>query len=459
LTNKKINIVTLGCSKNKVDSEQLAGMLDQGYSVVHDSDEDSDIVIINTCGFIGDAKEESVDTILSFAEARKAGDISKLIVMGCLSQRYQKDLQNDIHEVDAFFGVNDLNAISATLRSSKGQTTIPEHYHRVLSTPSHYAYLKISEGCDRSCSFCAIPLIRGKHRSVTIEKLLAEATELAASGVKELVLIAQDLTYYGLDLYGNREISRLIAALSEIEGIEWIRLQYAYPAGFPEDLISIMATNPKVCRYIDLPLQHISDRILKSMKRSITKEQTISLVENIRQKLPGVAFRTTLIVGYPGETEEEFNELLQFVKDQKFDRLGVFAYSAEDDTPAFSLEDNISYETKQERLDIIMSVQQEISHELNHQKLGNSFKVLIDRLEGDYYIGRSEHDSPEVDQEILVKKSKKALKTGSFYSVEIIEADYFDLYRTVIRVPSLTFPIRYLRHYSNLDCRSCFCST
>jgi ribosomal protein S12 methylthiotransferase len=432
LTNKKINIVTLGCSKNKVDSEQLAGMLDQGYSVVHDSEDDSDIVIINTCGFIGDAKEESVDTILSFAESRKAGDISKLIVMGCLSQRYQKDLQNDIHEVDAFFGVNDLNAIATLLRSSDGQTTIPEHYHRVLSTTSHFAYLKISEGCDRSCSFCAIPLIRGKHRSASIENLLAEATELAASGVKELVLIAQDLTYYGIDLYGKREISRLIAALSEIEGIEWIRLQYAYPAGFPEDLISIMASNPKVCRYIDLPLQHISDRILKSMKRSITKEQTISLVENIRQKLPGIAFRTTLIVGYPGETVEEFNELVQFVKDQRFDRLGVFTYSAEDETPAFTLEDDITEDVKQERLDSIMAVQQEISLELNLQKLGNTYRVLIDRLEGDYFIGRTEFDSPEVDNEILIKKSKKLLKIGSFYTVEIVESDYFDLYGKVV---------------------------
>ncbi len=432
MTNKKINIVTLGCSKNKVDSEQLAGMLDQGYSVVHDSEDDSDIVIINTCGFIGDAKEESVDTILSFAESRKAGDISKLIVMGCLSQRYQKDLQNDIHEVDAFFGVNDLNAIATLLRSSDGQTTIPEHYHRVLSTTSHFAYLKISEGCDRSCSFCAIPLIRGKHRSASIENLLAEATELAASGVKELVLIAQDLTYYGIDLYGKREISRLIAALSEIEGIEWIRLQYAYPAGFPEDLISIMASNPKVCRYIDLPLQHISDRILKSMKRSITKEQTISLVENIRQKLPGIAFRTTLIVGYPGETVEEFNELVQFVKDQRFDRLGVFTYSAEDETPAFTLEDDITEDVKQERLDSIMAVQQEISLELNLQKLGNTYRVLIDRLEGDYFIGRTEFDSPEVDNEILIKKSKKLLKIGSFYTVEIVESDYFDLYGKVV---------------------------
>ncbi|MFZ4462731.1 MAG: 30S ribosomal protein S12 methylthiotransferase RimO [Bacteroidales bacterium] len=432
MTNKKINIVTLGCSKNKVDSEQLAGMLDQAYTVVHDSEENSDIVIINTCGFIGDAKEESVDTILSFAESRKAGDISKLIVMGCLSQRYQKDLQNDIHEVDAFFGVNDLDAISNILRTTENQISIPEHYHRVLSTPSHYAYLKISEGCDRSCSFCAIPLIRGKHRSVPIEKLLAEASELAACGVKELVLIAQDLTYYGLDLYGKREISKLIAALSEIDGIEWIRLQYAYPAGFPEDLISQIASNPKVCRYIDLPLQHISNRILKSMKRSITKEQTISLVESIRKNIPDVAFRTTLIVGYPGETVEEFNELVQFVKEQRFDRLGVFAYSAEDETPAFTLEDDITEEVKQERLDSIMAVQQEISLELNLQKLGKSYKVLIDRLEGDYFIGRSEFDSPEVDNEILIKKSKKLLKVGSFYSVEIVESDYFDLYGKVV---------------------------
>lgn len=422
----------MGCSKNKVDSEQLAGMLDQAYTVVHDSEENSDIVIINTCGFIGDAKEESVDTILSFAESRKAGDISKLIVMGCLSQRYQKDLQNDIHEVDAFFGVNDLDAISNILRTTENQISIPEHYHRVLSTPSHYAYLKISEGCDRSCSFCAIPLIRGKHRSVPIEKLLAEASELAACGVKELVLIAQDLTYYGLDLYGKREISKLIAALSEIDGIEWIRLQYAYPAGFPEDLISQIASNPKVCRYIDLPLQHISNRILKSMKRSITKEQTISLVESIRKNIPDVAFRTTLIVGYPGETVEEFNELVQFVKEQRFDRLGVFAYSAEDETPAFTLEDDITEEVKQERLDSIMAVQQEISLELNLQKLGKSYKVLIDRLEGDYFIGRSEFDSPEVDNEILIKKSKKLLKVGSFYSVEIVESDYFDLYGKVV---------------------------
>ncbi len=394
MTIKKINFVTLGCSKNKVDSEHIAGQLDAGYKILHNSEENSDIVVINTCGFIGDAKEESIDTILSFAEARKKGEHSKLIVMGCLSQRYLKELQADIHEVDAFFGVNDQEAIVRLLRNPDLEASIPQHYHRVLSTPAHFAYLKISEGCDRNCSFCAIPLIRGKHRSVTIEKVVAEAIDLAKNGVKELVLIAQDLTYYGIDLYGKRKITSLLSQLAEVKGIEWIRLQYAYPAGFPAELLHWMSNEPKACKYIDLPLQHINDRILKSMKRGISAKQTIELIKQIRKAIPGIAFRTTLIVGYPGETEEEFLELLQFVKDQRFERLGVFAYSAEEDTPAFALDDNIPDNVKQERLEFVMAVQQKISMENNQQWIGKEIKVLIDRCEGDYLIGRSEFDSP-----------------------------------------------------------------
>jgi len=431
---KKVNIVTLGCSKNKVDSEYLgAKLFELGYEIEHDSDHNSDIVIVNTCGFIGDAKEESVETILSFAQLRKRKKLSKLVVMGCLSQRYKKDLEDEIHEVDAFFGVNDLDKITSLFKSEAvpGEGVLCNST-RILSTLNHYAYLKISEGCDRSCSFCAIPLIRGKHVSQTIESLVKEAGMLAAMGVKELVLIAQELTYYGLDVYGKRTISQLIEKLSEINGIEWIRIQYAYPHGFPDDLLNVMASNSKVCNYIDLPLQHISSRILASMKRNVDKQQTLDLVKKIRNRIPGVAFRTTFIVGYPGETEEEFKELFDFVKESRFDRMGVFAYSPEEGTSAFELEDTVNDDVKIQRVERLMELQQGISLEINLRRIGSVEKVLIDKLEGDYFIGRTAYDSPEVDNEVLILAQQK-LQTGCFYQVKIIDADHFDLYGKVIQ--------------------------
>ncbi len=431
---KKVNIVTLGCSKNKVDSEFLgAKLFELGYEIEHDSDHNSDIVIVNTCGFIGDAKEESVETILSFAQLRKRKKLSKLVVMGCLSQRYKKDLEDEIHEVDAFFGVNDLDKITSLFESEAVQGEgVLCNSTRILSTLNHYAYLKISEGCDRSCSFCAIPLIRGKHVSQTIESLVKEAGMLATMGVKELVLIAQELTFYGLDVYGKRTISQLIEKLSEIEGIEWIRIQYAYPHGFPDDLLDVMASNPKVCNYIDLPLQHISSRILASMKRNVDKQQTLDLVKKIRKRIPGVAFRTTFIVGYPGETDEEFKELYDFVKDARFDRMGVFAYSPEEGTSAFELEDTVDDDVKVQRMEQLMELQQSISLEINLKRIGSVERVLIDKLEGDYFIGRTAYDSPEVDNEVLIL-AQQQLQIGSFYHVEIIDADHFDLYGTVIQ--------------------------
>lgn len=431
LKKKSINIITLGCSKNTVDSEHLAGRLDdKQFAILHDSPQNSDIVIINTCGFIGDAKEESVETILSFADARKSGKIGKLIVMGCLSERYKSQLQAEIHEVDAFLGVNDTNSIIEMLQNEPANTQDADtyHYRRNLSTPKHFAYLKISEGCDRVCSFCAIPLIRGKHRSVSIDDLVREARYLAESGVKELILIAQDLTYYGLDIYGKREIVSLVEALTQIPGIAWIRLQYGYPHGFPLELADLINRSNKVCNYIDLPLQHISNRILKSMKRGLDKNKTVELVKTIREKIPGVAFRTTFIVGYPGETEEEFAELSDFIKEQKFERLGVFAYSAEEDTAAFNLVDDVPAEVKEQRVAHIMDLQQNIALE-NNQKLVNTLQtVLIDRVEGDYYIGRTQFDSPEVDNEVLIPLSVADIQPGSFIQVKIASADFFDLY-------------------------------
>jgi ribosomal protein S12 methylthiotransferase len=429
LKRQTINIVTLGCSKNTVDSEHLAGKLDPSlFSVIHNGEGTSDIVIINTCGFIGDAKEESVDTILLYAKARKRNKISKLIVMGCLSQRYRKDLENEIHEVDAFYGVNDLDSIATLLGPDPNLLGDSYHYKRQLSSSSHYAYLKISEGCDRNCSFCAIPLIRGKHVSQSPEKLLEEAAYLASNGVKELILIAQDLTYYGIDLNGKRQITQLVQSLTEIDGIEWVRLQYAYPHGFPEDLPDLINNNPKVCNYIDLPLQHISSRILKSMKRNVDKEQTLNLVNLIREKIPGIAFRTTLIVGYPGETEEEFQELLDFVKSQRFERLGVFAYSPEEGTSAYLIEDDVPQKTKDYRLAALMEVQQEISNEINSKRVGSVEKIIVDRIEDEYYVGRTQYDSPEVDNEVLISKSHGQLEIGTFYNMLIESSDFFDLY-------------------------------
>lgn len=425
-----LNIVTLGCSKNKVDSEHLAALLNNTYKIVHDSDEKSDVVIINTCGFIGDAKEESIDTILEYAELRKANKIKKLYVMGCLSERYKKELSAEIHEVDAFFGVEPVQHVAADIMKSD--------YHaeycceRVLSTPSHYAYLKISEGCNRHCAFCAIPLIRGDHKSVPMENLVKEAENLAKKGVKELILIAQDLTYYGYDIDGKSHIVELVQKLTEIDGIEWIRLHYGYPLGFPVELLELMRDNPKICHYIDLPLQHVSTPILKAMRRGVDHEQTVEFVKKVRSYVPDIAFRSTFIVGFPGETEEQFNELIDFIKEMRFERAGVFAYSAEEGTPAYELEDDVPEDVKKARVDKFMDVQQDISLEINSKRLGRIEKVLIDRTEGGYYVGRTQYDSPEVDDEVLISMKDNKLEIGTFVNVKINQADYFDCYGEVI---------------------------
>ena len=425
-----LNIVTLGCSKNKVDSEHLAALLSEKYQILHDSDKNSEIIIINTCGFIGDAKEESIDTILEYAELRKANKIKKLYVMGCLSQRYKKELHAEIHEVDAFFGVEPVQSVAAEILKSD--------YHaeyccdRVLSTPSHYAYLKISEGCNRHCAFCAIPLIRGEHKSVPMDNLVKEAEILAKKGVKELILIAQDLTYYGYDIDGKSHIVELVERLSKIDGIEWIRLHYGYPLGFQDELLELMRDNPKICHYIDLPLQHISTPILKAMRRGVDREQTIAFVKKIRSYVPDIAFRSTFIVGFPGETEEQFNELIDFIKEMRFERAGVFAYSAEEGTPAYELEDNVPEEVKQERVSKFMDVQQDISLEINSKRLGKIEKVLVDRTEGGYYVGRTQYDSPEVDDEVLISMKDSKIEIGSFVNVKITQADYFDCYGEVV---------------------------
>ena len=423
-----VNIITLGCSKNLVDSEVLMGQLRAGnVEVVHESDEPSDVVVVNTCGFINDAKEESIDTILRYAEAKKAGLVGKVFVMGCLSQRYRKELEAELLEVDGFYGVNDLPKILNDLGVDYKKELIGE---RLLTTPGHYAYLKISEGCNKKCSFCAIPLIRGKHVSRPMEDLIHEATHLAASGVKEIILIAQDLTYYGYDLYHERKLASLLEKLAEIDGLEWIRLHYAYPSDFPIEIAEIISKSPKICNYLDIPLQHISDPLLRSMNRGVTKEKTYRLLETVREKNPGIAIRTTLIVGYPNETEEHFEELKAFVIEQRFDRLGVFMYSPEEKTSAYYLHNTVPEEVKKARMEEIMEIQQEISLEKNQEKVGREFKVLIDRKEGDLYVGRSESDSPEVDNEILIY-SPEPLQTGNFYQVKIDRADYFDLYGTV----------------------------
>ena len=433
-------MVTLGCSKNLVDSEVLMRQLDDRYRVISDSNEASDIMVINTCGFIADAKEESIDMILSAVEAKKAGKLKKVIVTGCLSQRYKTALEDEIDQVDAFFGVNDLPQILKTLETDYRRALLGERH---LTTPGHYAYLKISEGCDRHCAFCAIPLIRGKHVSKPFEQIVAEAENLAARGVKELLLIAQDLTYYGLDLYRKRRIAELVQRLSEIEGIAWIRLHYAYPAGFPEDLLEVIRNNPKVCKYLDIPLQHINDRILTSMKRGLDGKSTRQLALSWRRKVPGMALRSTFIVGYPGETEEEFRQLLDFVSEMRFDRLGVFQYSPEEDTAAFHLPDDVPAAVKQEREDRLMELQQQISLELNEAKVGKTFPVLIDKKEGDFYVGRTEFDSPEVDNEVLIPAGKSPLQTGTFYPVKIVRSDFYDLYGEINNgsssIPGATF--------------------
>ncbi|HSM47969.1 MAG TPA: 30S ribosomal protein S12 methylthiotransferase RimO, partial [Draconibacterium sp.] len=415
---KRVNVVTMGCSKNLVDSEVLLNQLERGkYEVVHDgSGTGYDAVFINTCGFIHDAKQESIDMILDYAEAKKRGDIGKLFVMGCLSERYQKDLETEIPEVDRYFGKFDMKAMVDELKV----TFHPEYiYERKITTPSHFAYLKISEGCNRSCSFCAIPMMTGKHKSRTIESLVTEARYLAKKGVKEILLIAQELSYYGIDIYGKSRLVDLVNAISEIEGIEWIRLHYLYPTKFPFDILPVMRENPKVCKYLDMPLQHIANPVLKNMMRHVTREETEALIKRIKDEVPGVIIRTTFLVGFPGETEDDFEELKQFVEETRFERLGVFPFSNEEGTYAYKhFKDKLSDEEKQERADEIMEIQQQISAELNREKIGKTFKVIIDRQEGEFYIGRTEFDSPEVDGEVLVT-SVKPLQKGEFINVKI----------------------------------------
>lgn len=427
LRNKKVNIVTLGCSKNIVDSEQLARQLDaNNLRVTYDSNNnEAKNVIINTCGFIKDAKEESVDTILQFAKAKTDGAIDNLFVMGCLSERYKKDLEHEIPEVDKYFGTNDIKNIIETLGGNLKTNLLGE---RLQSTPSHFGYLKISEGCDRTCSFCAIPLMRGKHKSKSIEDVFQEAKNLVALGTKEIILIAQDLTYYGIDLYRENKLSYLLQKLTEIDGLEWVRLHYAYPTGFPRDIISVMKENDKICNYLDIPFQHVSDNVLKKMRRGISKNQTYELIDFFRNEHPELALRTTLMVGHPGEDEKSFNDLMQFVNDVKFNRLGVFTYSEEEDTyGARNFDDEIPEEVKTRRLEEIMNLQQNISREKNENLIGQEIKIIVDRKEGEYFIGRTEYDSPEVDNEVLIQSENK-LKPGNFYNVKITGAEDFDLY-------------------------------
>ena len=427
----KVNVITLGCSKNLVDSEVLMGqLLSNNFEVEHESQkDDSNIIIINTCGFIDNAKQESIDTILRYADEKEAGRIEKLYVTGCLSQRYKDSLEAEIPAVDAYFGTLELPQLLKTLEADYKHELIGE---RLITTPSHYAYLKIAEGCNRPCSFCAIPLMRGKHVSKSIDQLVTEASNLARMGTKELILIAQDLTYYGLDLTGKRELAQLLNSLSDVNGIEWVRMQYAYPSQFPMDALDVMRENPKVCHYLDMPLQHISDNMLKTMRRGISKRRTIELLDTIRQAVPDVALRTTLIAGHPGETEQDFEELCQFVEETKFDRLGIFTYSHEENTHAFTLEDNVPDEVKQERADEIMAIQEGISAELNRKKIGNTYKVLFDRKESGYFVGRTEHDSPEVDNEVLVPAKDTYVRIGDFANVKINNAAEFDLYGELV---------------------------
>jgi ribosomal protein S12 methylthiotransferase len=396
------------------------------FEVEHESEEDdSEIVIVNTCGFIDNAKQESVDTILSAATAKSEGRVEKLYVTGCLSERYKDDLQKEIPEVDAFFGTRELPALLKTLKADYKHELVGE---RLLTTPQHYAYFKIAEGCDRPCAFCAIPLMRGKHVSTPMEDLIKSAENLASQGTKELILIAQDLTFYGLDIYKERKLAELINRLSKVEGIEWIRLQYAYPSGFPMEVIDEIKDNPKVCNYLDMPLQHSSNNMLKLMKRGITKEKTNKLIHDIREKNPGISIRTTLIVGFPGETEEDFQDLCDWVEEMKFERLGVFTYSHEENTSAYALEDDVPAEVKQERANTIMEIQQEISYELNQEKVGKSFNCLFDRVEGDYFVGRTEFDSPEVDNEVLLPKEGNYVRLGDFAEVKVVSAEDYDLH-------------------------------
>ncbi|MCZ4320069.1 30S ribosomal protein S12 methylthiotransferase RimO [Aequorivita viscosa] len=429
LKKNKINVVTLGCSKNVYDSEVLMGQLRASdKEVVHE--EEGNIVVINTCGFIANAKEESINTILQYVQKKEEGAVDKVFVTGCLSERYKPDLQKEIPNVDEYFGTTELPGLLKALGADYKHELIGE---RITTTPKNYAYFKIAEGCDRPCSFCAIPIMRGKHKSTPMEDLVVEAEKLAAKGVKELILIAQDLTYYGLDLYKKRNLAELLQKLAKVEGIEWIRLHYAFPTGFPMDVLEVMRNEPKICNYIDIPLQHISDSILKSMRRGTTKAKTTKLLEDFRAAVPEMAIRTTLIVGYPGETEEDFQTLKQWVKDMRFERLGCFTYSHEENTHAYNLEDDVPEDVKMNRANQIMEIQSQISWELNQQKIGKEFKVVIDRKEGGYFVGRTEFDSPDVDNEVLINAEDDYLRTGEFFTVKITAAEDFDLYAEVVK--------------------------
>ncbi|MBI4945555.1 MAG: 30S ribosomal protein S12 methylthiotransferase RimO [Bacteroidetes bacterium] len=426
LKKNKINVITMGCSKNIVDSEVLMGQLRANNIAVEHKDEidDANIIIINTCGFIDNAKQQSIDTILRCVEAKEKGFVEKVIVTGCLSERYKDDLKLEMPEVDAWFGTRDLPALLKTLKADYKRELIGE---RLLTTPVHYAYLKISEGCDRPCSFCAIPIMRGKHVSVPMEKLVEQAKYLAKNGTKEIILIAQDLTYYGLDIYKKRNLAELLEKLSDVEGIEWIRLHYAYPSGFPVEALDVMRERKNICNYLDIPLQHISDKMLSSMRRGITKEKTIEVVEKIRERVPGIAIRTTLICGYPGETQKDHEEMLEWVKESKFERLGVFTYSHEENTHAHLLKDDVSPAIKKKRAQAVMKLQQKISIELNKKIIGKTLKVLFDRVEGGNFVGRTEFDSPDVDNLVLVDAKKNYVRIGDFAEVKITKATEYDL--------------------------------
>lgn len=431
LKKNKVNVITLGCAKNIFDSEVMMAQLKaNAFDVEHESEQkDSEIVIINTCGFIDNAKEESINTILAWAKEKEKGNVDKLIVTGCLSERYKPELEKDIPEVDAFFGTRDLPRLLKTLKADYKHELVGE---RLLTTPSHYAYFKISEGCDRPCSFCAIPLMRGKHVSTPMEQLVENAKQLAKNGTKELILIAQDLTYYGLDIYKDRKLSDLLKHLSDVEGIDWIRLQYAFPSGFPMDVLEVMRERDNICNYLDMPLQHASTNMLKAMRRGITREKTTELIHEIRSRVPGIALRTTLIAGYPGETEQDFEEMKEWVAEMRFDRLGVFTYSHEENTHAYNFKDDVPAKVKTKRANEVMEIQSEISLELNEARVGNQYKVLIDRVEGDFYVGRTEFDSPEVDNEVLINKTDLYLRIGDFVNVEIEHAEHYDLYAKVL---------------------------
>jgi ribosomal protein S12 methylthiotransferase len=429
LKKNKINVVTLGCSKNVYDSEVLMGQLRaNNKEVVHE--QEGNVVVINTCGFIANAKEESVNTILEFVQKKKEGLVDKVFVTGCLSERYKPDLQKEIPDVDQYFGTTELPGLLKALGADYKHELIGE---RLTTTPKNYAYLKIAEGCDRPCSFCAIPIMRGKHKSTPMEDLVTEAEKLAATGVKELILIAQDLTYYGLDIYKKRNLAELLEKLVAVSGIEWIRLHYAFPTGFPMDVLDLMNKEPKICNYIDIPLQHIADPILKSMRRGTTKAKTTKLLKDFRAAVPNMAIRTTLIVGYPGETQEDFETLRDWVQEMRFERLGCFTYSHEENTHAYNLEDDVPQDVKMERANAIMEIQSHISWELNQQKIGQEFSVIIDRKEGGYYVGRTEFDSPDVDNEVLINAEEGYLRTGEFFTVKITGAEDFDLYAEVAK--------------------------